>query len=214
MSLYFYEVKGTDLSGDVTMQLDFMFFLNSILFGLGLAMDAFSVSLADGLAEPHMKRRKMLLIAATFALFQGMMPLIGWGFVHTVLRWFSWLERLIPWISLVLLSYIGGKMVWEALHDTCEGDACELRSLGITALMIQAIATSIDALSVGFTIADYDFLPAFLCTAIIAAVTFGVCALGVFLGRQFGTRFSHKAEILGGCILILIGIEIFLTGIF
>ncbi len=196
------------------MPLDFMFFLNSILFGLGLAMDAFSVSLADGLAEPRMKPRKMLLVAATFGLFQGGMPLIGWGFVHTVLRWFSSLERLIPWVSLVLLSYIGGKMVWGALHDTCEGEACELHSLGVAALLMQAVATSIDALSVGFTIADYDLLPALLCTVIIAAVTFGVCTLGVYLGRQFGTRFSHKAEILGGVILILIGIEIFLTGLF
>lgn len=195
------------------MQLDFMFFLNSILFGLGLAMDAFSVSLADGLAEPRMKRRKMLLIAAAFGLFQGAMPLIGWSFVHTVLRWFSSLTLLIPWISLVLLSYIGGKMIWEALHDTCEGEACELRTLGLGTLVVQAIATSIDALSVGFTIADYELLPALLCTAIIAAVTFGVCAFGVFLGRQFGTRLSHRAEIFGGVILILIGIEIFLTGI-
>ena len=90
----------------------------------------------------------------------------------------------------------------------------EPHSLGLLALLLQGVATSIDALSVGFTIADYDLLPALICTALIAMVTFGVCTLGVELGKRFGTRFSHKAEILGGAILIVIGIEIFLTGIF
>ena len=196
------------------MTLNVMFFINSILFGFGLAMDAFSVSLADGLAEPKMKPRKMLCIAATFALFQGAMPLIGWSFVHTVLTWFSSLAKLIPWISLLLLSYIGGKMVWGALRCDCECEDCPPHSLGVGALLLQGVATSIDALSVGFTIADYNFLPALLCTLIIAVVTFFVCAAGVYLGTRFGTRFSHKAELLGGAILILIGIEIFLTGIF
>ena len=193
------------------MQLNFMFFLNSVLFGLGLAMDAFSVSLANGLAEPCMCRRKQLMIAGTFSVFQGVMPLLGWFCVCTVVHWFSWLEGLIPWVSLVLLSVIGGKMLFGALKKTGEEECTCV--LGISALILQGVATSIDALSVGFTIADYTFLPALIESLIIAAVTFGTCWLGVYLGKRFGTRFSNRAEAFGGVLLILIGIEIFLTGI-
>ena len=197
------------------MTLTFMFFVNSLLMGVGLAMDAFSVSLANGLADPRMQKRKHLIIAATFAVFQAAMPLIGWFFVHTVLSWFSWLGGLIPWISLVLLSVIGGKMIFESAKRDCDKEDCTIPAvrLGWAALILQGIATSIDALSVGFTIAEYPFGPALLEAAIIAAVTFGICFVGVDLGRRFGDRFSGKAEIVGGVILIAIGIEIFLTGI-
>ncbi len=197
------------------MPLTFMFFANSLLMGAGLAMDAFSVSVANGLADPRMRKGRHLAIAATFAAFQAAMPLGGWFFVHTVLSWFSWLEGLIPWISLALLSVIGGKMILESLRRDCEKESCELPAarLGWLALILQGIATSIDALSVGFTIAEYPFGPALLEAAIIAAVTFFICFAGVHLGRHFGDRFSGKAEIAGGIILILIGIEIFLTGI-
>ncbi|MBO7292400.1 MAG: manganese efflux pump [Clostridia bacterium] len=195
------------------MKLDFLFFLNSVLFGVGLAMDAFSVSLVNGLAEPKMKPRRMLTIAAVFAVFQALMPLIGWVFVHSLVVWFSWISGIIPWISLVLLSLIGGKMIADA-YKPCEGGSECGCGLGFFALAAQGVATSIDALSVGFTIAEYPLLPALLSSCIIGAVTFGICLFGVWLGKHFGTRFSHKAEILGGVLLILIGIEIFLTGIF
>lgn len=195
------------------MRLDFLFFLNSVLFGVGLAMDAFSVSLVNGLADPKMKTRKMLTVAAVFASFQALMPLIGWVFVHSLVTWFSWISGVIPWISLVLLSLIGGKMIADA-YKPCEREGECGGGVGFLALAAQGVATSIDALSVGFTIAEYTLLPALLSAAIIGAVTFGVCFLGVWLGKHFGTRFSHKAEILGGVLLILIGVEIFLTGIF
>ncbi len=195
------------------MTLDFMFFLNSILFGLGLAMDAFSVSLANGVADPGMHRRRQCMIAGVFAFFQAAMPLFGWLFVHTVINFFSWVSRLLPWISLVLLSVIGGKMIFEALRgEEKEEDA--KAGVGLAALMLQGIATSIDALSVGFTIADYSFLPALLEAVIIAVVTFGICMLGIYIGRHFGSRFAGKAEVFGGILLILIGLEIFFTGIF
>lgn len=194
------------------MDLDFMFFLNSVLFGLGLAMDAFSVSLANGVADPHMHRRRQCMIAGIFAFFQAAMPILGWFFVHTVLNLFSWISRLLPWISLALLSVIGGKMVWEALRGE---EKEETRAgVGLAALMLQGVATSIDALSVGFTIADYSFLPALLEAVIIAAVTFAICMLGIYIGRHFGSRFAGKAEVFGGILLILIGLEIFFTGIF
>ena len=194
------------------MELNFMFFFNSILLGCGLAMDAFSVSIANGLASPCMCRRRMLTVAGVFALFQGVMPLLGWFFVHSFINWFSWLERLIPWISLALLSLIGGKMLSDGLRKGEEEGSCA--TLGIGALLAQGVATSIDALSVGFTIAERTLVPAIISAVIIAAVTFPICFMGVYLGKHFGNRFSHKAEIFGGVLLILIGIEIFLTGLF
>ena len=193
------------------MELNFMFFLNSVLLGCGLAMDALSVSIANGLAAPCMCRKRMLTIAGVFALFQGAMPLLGWFFVYSFINWFSWLKKLIPWISLVLLSVIGGKMLSDGLKKGEE--ECSCATLGIGALLMQGIATSIDALSVGFTIADRTVIPAMISAFIIAAVTFPICFAGVYVGKHFGNRFSHKAEIFGGVLLICIGIEIFLTGI-
>lgn len=190
--------------------MDFMFFLESILLGVGLAMDAFSVSLANGLHERDMKKKKMLGIAGIFAIFQGIMPMIGWICVHTVLQYFQAFEKFIPWIALILLVFIGGKMLLDGiLHK--EGD--EPHSVGLTALLIQGIATSIDALSVGFTIAEYGFLMALVAVLLIILVTFGICFGGIVIGKTFGTKLSNKAAIFGGVILILIGIEIFITGL-
>ena len=194
------------------MQLDFMFFLNSVLLGCGLAMDAFSVSIANGLAAPCMCRRRMLTIAGVFALFQGMMPLLGWFFVHSFINWFAWLERLIPWISLALLSLIGGKMLSDGLAKGEGESSCA--TLGIGALLVQGVATSIDALSVGFTIAERTLIPAIISALIIAAVTFVICLAGVLIGRKAGTKLAGKAGVLGGVILIFIGLEIFVTSWF
>lgn len=193
---------------------DFGFFMTAILFGVGLAMDAFSVSVTNGLNEPCMKRRRMAAIALIFAVYQALMPMIGWFCVHNLLEQFQWFEKFIPWIALVLLSYIGGKMLWEGFH--CEGGedcACKARA-SFGALMVQGIATSIDALSVGLDTAAYDVLHAVVCSLIIAAVTFVICLAGVYIGRKVGDKLSGKSAILGGAILIFIGLEIFLTGIF
>ena len=178
-----------------------MFFINSILLGIGLAMDAFSVSLVNGLNEPEMHRRKMCAVAGVFALFQAMMPMIGWVCVHTVVQW----------IALALLLFIGGKMLIEGIKGT---ESEESVKVGLGALLVQGVATSIDALSVGFTIAEYNATMAIACAAIIAVVTFAICIGGLLIGRKFGTRFSGKANILGGVILIAIGIEIFVKGVF
>lgn len=193
------------------MEYNFVFFFNSILLGVGLAMDAFSVSLANGLGEPKMRRLKMALIAFVFAAFQALMPLIGWVCVHTVVRQFQVFEKFIPYIALALLSYIGISMIIDSVKH--KGEQENNTKVGFLALLVQGIATSIDALSVGFTIADYDFLQALLCALIIALVTFVICICGVLIGRRFGTRLSNKATIFGGAILLFIGIEIFLTGI-
>lgn len=194
------------------MKWSLQFFFNSILLGAGLAMDAFSVSLANGLNEPDMKKKKMCGIAGIFALFQAVMPMTGWICVHTVIRYFQVFETYLPWAALLLLLFIGGKMLAEGIRS--RDDELEKPKTGIAALLVQGVATSIDALSVGFTIAEYDFVMAMTCAWIIAVVTFVICMSGLAAGKRFGMRFSGKASVLGGVILIMIGFEIFITGVF
>ena len=194
------------------MDWNLMFFVNSAMLGVGLAMDAFSVSLANGLNEPKMKKSRMTMIAGVFAGFQALMPFIGWVCVHTVLQYFKMFESLIPWIALILLCFIGGKMLKEGIEN--KDEEVEKAEVGFKALMVQGIATSIDALSVGFTIAEYGFLMALVAALIIGVLTFFICFVGLGLGKKFGTVFSNKATIMGGIILIVIGLEIFITGVF
>ena len=200
------------LWGVLPMDWNLVFFFNSALLGVGLAMDAFSVSLANGLNEPGMRRKRICAIAGVFAFFQALMPMIGWVCVHTIVQVFHSFEKWIPWIALALLLFIGGKMLIEGIRYK-EGET-EKPKVGVAALFLQGVATSIDALSVGFTIAEYEFPMALVCALIIAAVTFVICVGGLLIGRKFGTRFAGKASILGGIILIAIGIEIFVTGVF
>ena len=199
------------------MDWSILFFVNSILFGIGLAMDAFSVSMANGLNEPEMDRKKELLIAGAFGVFQTLMPLIGWVLVHTAMNTFQQIQKFIPWIALILLCWIGGKMIAEGIQSRKESAGVSTAAdkpaekLGLWALFVQAVATSIDALSVGFTIAEYDFSHAFAESLIIGIVTFFISLAGIRIGRKFGTKLSDKASIFGGVILVLIGIEIFVT---
>ena len=194
------------------MNLGFRFFFNSILLGIGLAMDAFSVSLANGLNEPKMPRGKMAKVAGIFAGFQFLMPMIGWFCVTTLLELFSAFEPFIPWIALILLCFIGGKMLLEGIRGDCEQeDTC---GVGLSALLLQGVATSIDALSVGFTIADYNVVEALLATLLIGVVTFFICFMGLEIGKKAGTKLAGKAGIFGGAILIFIGIEIFVSSMF
>lgn len=192
------------------MDLGFLFFINAIGFGVGLAMDAFSVSMANGLKEPKMGRAKMCVISGIFAGFQTIMPLIGWICIHTVATVFESFQKFIPWIALLLLGYIGSKMLIEGFKGSGD-DGEDTAAVGLSALLIQGIATSIDALSVGFTIADYDWFTALIEALIIGIVTFVICFIGLIIGKKFGTRLANKASILGGFILIGIGLEIFIT---
>ncbi len=228
--------------------MDFIFITNSIALGVGLAMDAFSVSIANGLNEPEMSRRKMCGIAGTYAGYQFAMPMIGWFCVHTIAEQFEAFRRFIPWIALALLAWIGGKMLIEGIQNNKEAAAgknteeknvraeeaacpdacaCERESsdsrkkdavregacLGFGTLMLQGIATSIDALSVGFTIADYGTVMAVTCSLLVAVTTFIICMSGLLFGKRFGERLADKATILGGVILIAIGVEIFVKGV-
>ncbi len=234
--------------------MDFIFLINSMLLGVGLAMDAFSVSCANGLREPRMSPGRMSAIAGVYAWFQFMMPMIGWICVRTVAQTFTAFQKFIPWIALILLLWIGGKMLIEGLQGlrssgaadeegkcasskdgastgTDDGGKCASSKDGafsgnddesgikdtasgkLTAatLALQGIATSIDALSVGFTIAEYDLVMALAACLIIAVVTFVICIGGLMIGRKVGSRLAGKADIAGGVILIAIGIEIFLS---
>jgi len=187
------------------------FVINSILLGLGLSMDAFSVSLANGLSLPKISRGMRISIPLTFAAFQFLMPMIGWTCVRGLAKALIVFQRAIPWIALFLLLIIGGKMLAEGLRrDDKEEKVLILKP---AALLLQGIATSIDALSVGFTIADYNAAKAFTASLVIGGITFVICSIGLSIGRRVGTRLAGKASILGGVILIAIGIEIFIKGI-
>ena len=193
------------------MEWSLLFFFNSVLLGVGLAMDAFSVSLANGLNEPAMRKKKMCGVAGVFAFFQALMPMVGWICVHTIVQYFKAFEKCIPWIALILLLFIGGKMLIEGIRNNDTDD--EETKVDLVALLIQGVATSIDALSVGFTLAEYGLLMALVCALIIAVVTFVISMAGLVIGKKFGTKFANRATIFGGVILILIGIEIFVTGV-
>lgn len=196
------------------MNITAAFLLNSFFLGIGLAMDAFSVSMANGLNEPCMKKAKLHSIAATFGIFQFIMPLIGWVCVHTMVEKFRQFEKIIPWISLLLLGYIGLKMMIEGIRNkgTCGNGVPCADELTLGSLIVQGIATSIDALSVGCTIAEYDVTMALVCAAIVGLTTYILCVAGVFIGKKFGMKLSNKASIIGGAILVAIGTEIFLKG--
>lgn len=202
-----------------------IFLFNSAMLGFGLAMDAFSVSLANGFTHPKMQRRRRHEIAGVYAGFQFLMPVIGWFFVHYAAEFFKGFNKFIPWIALILLSFIGGKLLLEGIKekrcdkakgcDECDNTECPnhqkpgTETLSNKLLVLQGIATSIDALSVGFTISQYR-LPKVLCSAlIIGAVTHVICYIGLKLGIKFGTKLAGGAKILGGIVLIAIGLEIF-----
>lgn len=179
--------------------------------GIGLAMDAFAVSMSNGLKENNMKIAKMLLISLTFAIFQGVMPLIGYFVGHAFIKY---IEKFVPWIALILLLFLGVKMIIDGIKSIKEKkeEEKEIKKLSIKVLLVQAIATSIDALSTGVAFSNYQIIEAIICVLIIALVTFIICYLGVIIGKHFGTKLSNYADIFGGVILIIIGLEIFIKG--
>lgn len=191
--------------------------LVSLGLGVGLAMDACAVSMSNGLNEPKMSAGKALLIALVFGLFQGLMPMIGWVWVNLLVGQFERVAKWVPIISLVLLAIIGGKMLYDGIKNKDDDDK-ERSSLTFGVLIAQAVATSIDALSTGFSLASDNMAGGVLWKAavsagIIAVVTFGICIVAVYLGKKFGAKLGNKAQILGGVILLVIGLEIFIKGL-
>lgn len=176
------------------------------LLGLGLAMDAFAVSVTNGMCYDHVKKTAFLS-AVFFGFFQGFMPLLGFFAGLTFRDAIAFLDH---WIALVLLSFIGGQMIWNALkekqdeHPTLNSE----KDLTAKAVFLQAIATSIDALTVGVSFAVMD-IHIWQAVSIIAAITFCCSLMGAFLGKSFGLFLKDKAEIFGGVILIAIGVKIF-----
>lgn len=180
--------------------------IRAMLLGVGLAMDACAVSMANGFNESKMSVRKTAMVAGFFGVFQGVMPMIGYFVGYSVL---SVVEKIMPWISLIILCFLGGKMIKDGFSDKEEGKETTLLTLGT--LTWQAFATSVDALSVGFTLADYVLSSAVITVGIIAVETFIISFIGVVIGKKFGTKFGGRAEVVGGVILIAIGLEIFIT---
>ncbi|MDO5131463.1 MAG: manganese efflux pump MntP family protein [Eubacteriales bacterium] len=187
-----------------------IFALESILLGVGLAMDAFSVSVANGLQDPRMRRKRAWIIAGAFAFFQFLMPVIGWFCVHTIAEHFALFRRAVPWIAFVLLGVLGTKMILEGSGDGAPG--AEAVRLTAGELLAQGIATSIDALSVGFTIASYRAAEALAASFLIGLTTFVICLAGIRVGKVFGMRLAGRATVFGGIILIAIGCKILFGG--
>lgn len=196
------------------MNWGYLFFLNSFLIGIGLAMDAFSVSIVNGITVPYIKTKDIAVMSWVFAAFQFAMPLIGWTLVHYALSFFNSFRVFIPWIALVLLAFIGSKMIWKGARSLKRKEESKPRDLTAKLLLTQGLATSIDALSVGFTISDYDVWEGLVESSIIGAITFGLCFSGVYIGKKFGRKLSYRAPFIGGGILIAIGIEIWVQGVF
>ncbi len=194
-----------------------LFFFNSAALGVGLAMDAFSVSLVNGLTEPAMSPGKMAAVSGVFAFFQALMPMMGWLCVRVAARRFVAFTSWIPWIAVVLLLCIGGSMLRQGICRESAKNAKNAKNaraaVTAAALLVQGVATSIDALSVGFAIAHYGSVQALVCAVIIAAVTWLICAAGLLMGRRLGTVLADRAFIIGGVILIAVGGEIFLSGL-
>lgn len=205
------------------------FFISSLLFGVALAMDAFSVSLANSFADPKMRKSKLFLTAGTFAIFQGAMPLIGWAIcaaISNIPGFKDIFNKIVPFVALALLAFLGIKMIIEYSHNKKKTNDELVNELSpkadtsgritkgfLITLLVQAIATSIDALSVGFESYQYDTIHAVIQSLIIAGMTFVICLVALFIGKKVGTKIGVKAILIGGIILICIGLYIFIKGI-
>lgn len=185
-----------------------MSFVELFLIAVGLAMDAFAVSICKGLQMKKINYRHGAVIALFFGVFQGVMPLLGW-FLGSSFG--SYITRADHWVAFVLLAFIGGKMIYEALHGDDDEEVSEGGdTLDIKELFILSIATSIDALAVGITFALLPDTNIWVSITAIAVVTFVLSLVGVVIGNRFGTKYKNKAELFGGVILVLIGLKILL----
>ena len=181
-----------------------MGFFELFLIGIGLSMDAFAVAICKGLGMERINKRDALLLALFFGGFQALMPLMGYLLGS---RFASYIERWDHWIAFVMLAFIGGNMIREALskdEDKLDG------SLAFKTMLLLAIATSIDALAVGITFAFLPGTRIVPAVALIGSITFVFSTAGIRLGNVFGLRYKRKAEFAGGVILILLGTKILL----
>lgn len=184
-------------------------FIEIFLIGVGLAMDAFAVSICKGLTMKRVSKKYVLIIALFFGGFQAFMPLLGWGLGKNFKAYITSLDH---WIAFVLLAFIGGKMLMDGFQGDDEQENISEFQLDFKELLMLAIATSIDALAVGITFAFLNY-PIMECISIIGVTTFVISFIGVYIGHFFGSKYQHKAEIIGGFILIIIGLKILLEHI-
>ena len=184
-----------------------MSFLELLLIGVGLSMDAFAVAICQGLSMTRLNWRHAGVIALFFGDFQAVMPMLGWALGF---RFAVYIQELDHWVACVLLCLIGGNMVREALGPEEEAEtACAAGRLDLRRLFLMAVATSIDALAVGVTFAflQVSILPA---VGLIGCTTFVLSLAGVWIGHRFGSRLKSRATLAGGVILCLIGLKILL----
>ena len=189
-----------------------MTILELIIIAIGLSMDAFAVSIGKGLSLKKIKLSHALKVGLWFGGFQALMPIFGYLLGSTFAEIVSAYDH---WVAFVLLALIGGNMIKESLEKDCECNEKSSHGFGITTMFTLAVATSIDALAVGITFAmEFDKIPPVIGSSlIIAVITFAVCLFGVAIGKKFGGVFKEKAQILGGSVLVLIGLKIFIEDI-
>ncbi len=190
-----------------------MYILNGFLFGIGLAVDAFLIALANGLHYSDMKKRKIAAIAALFSAFQLAMPLIGWLVMRTVAVKLTFFDEALSWIAFAIMIVLGVKMICDGVFGARKDDPPKPHKLCLRAILVQCFATSLDALSVGFVISDYVFSAALVCSVIIALITFAVFPAGFAVGKRCGLKFADHANVIGGIVMICIGVEILVTSL-
>lgn len=185
-----------------------LIFIELFLLGIGLAMDAFAVSVCKGLGMRRLNKKQTLIIGLYFGGFQALMPLIGWLLGSQFQKYITSIDH---WIAFILLSFIGGKMMIEAIREWNEEETVDVMDapLDHKNMLVLAVATSIDALAVGITFAFLD-TPIIEAITIIGITTMIISIIGVVVGNFFGSRYKSKAEFIGGLILVLLGLKILL----
>jgi len=181
-------------------------YIETFFLGVGLAMDAAAVSAVNGFTEPKMKLVKTLFMAFLYGTFQGIMPLIGYAAGSLVVNLVS---KILPYVALVLLTYLGGKMIYDGIKGEDEENEEIMNGITMKTLLLQSVATSIDALSVGLLFSEDTFMEALIQSSIIDIVTFVISFASFFVGKYSGTFLNDKAQIFGGIVLIFIGLKIF-----
>ena len=185
-----------------------LMFIELFLLGIGLAMDAFAVSVCKGLGMRRLNKKQTLIIGLYFGGFQALMPLIGWLLGSQFQKYITSIDH---WIAFILLGFIGGKMMIEAIREWNEEETVDIMDapLDHKNMLVLAVATSIDALAVGITFAFLD-TPIIEAITIIGITTMLISIIGVVVGNFFGSRYKSKAEFIGGLILVLLGLKILL----
>ena len=185
-----------------------LMFIELFLLGIGLAMDAFAVSVCKGLGMRRLNKKQTFIIGLYFGGFQALMPLVGWLLGS---QFQKYITRIDHWIPFILLGFIGGKMMIEAIREWNEEETVDVidAPLDHKNMLVLAVATSIDALAVGITFAFLD-TPIIEAITVIGITTMIISIIGVVVGNFFGSRYKSKAEFIGGLILVLLGLKILL----